>query len=168
MNAKAKMAVGYAFAVCLLAFFVALLTVIFSFLGTFICAALAGMMMGAGRIRVLPSTVLSLLFPVVLVVTFRLSHTEIMAGHILLLALICLAVFWGLYGAIRALISTEQKSNPAVASHTETIVKAMACQIDPLPVVMPQNSCNEQRDLHCLLVKSRRWLRSKRNAAPEL
>ncbi len=133
MIAKAKTAVGYALAACILVFFVALLTVIFSFLGTFICAALAGMMMGTVRMRALPSIALSLVFPVVLVVTFRVSHTEIVAGHILLLALICLALFWVTYSALLVLISAEQKSKPAVAARAKAPVAATAesCPLNP-------------------------------------
>ena len=68
-----KTGLKYFSAWSLVALFVALLTIVFSFLGTLFCAALGGMMMGATRASLKMSLPFSLLCPGLLLAILRLS-----------------------------------------------------------------------------------------------
>jgi hypothetical protein len=91
--------------------FVALLTVIFSFLGTLFCAALGGMMMGATKASKALSFAFSVLCPGILMVTMKSQRTELAERQVLILATLCLAAFWLLY-LISTLLAAYEKSGP--------------------------------------------------------
>jgi len=88
--------------------FIALLTIIFSFLGTLFCAALGGMMMGATRASKALALAFSLLCPGVLLGTMSAQRTELGQNQITVLAGLCLALFWGLYLVSRFLVAFEK------------------------------------------------------------
>ena len=88
--------------------FVALLTVIFSFLGTLFCAALGGMMMGATKASKALSLVFSVLCPAILMVTMKSQRTELADRQVMVLAILCLAAFWLLYVLSLLLVAYEK------------------------------------------------------------
>jgi hypothetical protein len=107
-----KTALKHVSAWSIIAGFVALLTLIFSFLGTLFCSALGGMMMGATKASRALSIVFSLLCPGVLLATMRSQKTELPQRQVLVLAFLCVAVFWALYLISRFLIAYEKKEYP--------------------------------------------------------
>jgi hypothetical protein len=124
MKARPKAVAGYLIGWTLVVFFVVLLTFIFSFLGTIICAALAGMMMGAAQLPRKQSFALSLLFPGVIFGILRASRAELSANQILLLAVLCFGLFWIIYAAIAALVSQEKTNLPRVNSQLAASAQA--------------------------------------------
>ena len=108
-----KTALKYVSAWSLVAGFTALLTIIFNFLGTLFCAALGGMMMGATKASWKLSLPFSILCPGVLLAVMRAQRTEIPNRQIVILLIICLAAFWGIYALAAALMAQEQKGAPA-------------------------------------------------------
>lgn len=119
MNARPKAILGYVVGWLLTVGFVVLFTIIFSFVGTLICAALAGMMMGAARLSWWQSLTLSMLFPGVISSYFRVTKAELPAGQVLFLSALCFAIFWLIYLALWGLTSHERRgaaaSKPAKA-----------------------------------------------------
>jgi hypothetical protein len=91
--------------------FVALLTVIFSFLGTLFCAALGGMMMGATRASKTIALIFSLLCCGVLLGVLRTERTELAAKQVAVLAVLCLGAFWFLYVVALSLVAFEKNGN---------------------------------------------------------
>jgi hypothetical protein len=89
--------------------FAGLLTFIFSFLGAFFCAALAGMMLGSFRLPRWQTLTLSFTFPAVLFGILRSGGSELLMKQVLLLAVLCLATFWVTYWIVRAVVSYEHK-----------------------------------------------------------
>jgi hypothetical protein len=89
--------------------FVGLLTFIFSFLGAFFCAALAGMMLGSFKLPRWQTLTLSFIFPAVLFGVLRSGGSELLMKQVLLLAVLCLATFWVTYWIVRAVVSYERK-----------------------------------------------------------
>jgi hypothetical protein len=108
VSVRPKIVAGYVLGWFLIVFFVVLLTLIFSFLGTIICAALAGMMMGAARLPRLQSLLLSVVFPGVLASVLVITRAELPGRQILFLSLLCLGIFWVIYLAISALVAQEK------------------------------------------------------------
>ena len=98
MNARlVKNAAQYA-AICgVLLFFIVLLTMVFSFLGTIVCAALTGMMMGATKPSRWLSVPTSLVFPAVIGTVLEVTKTELAGRQIGLVSFLCLGVFWLTY-----------------------------------------------------------------------
>ncbi|HEY5910358.1 MAG TPA: hypothetical protein VJA21_07115 [Verrucomicrobiae bacterium] len=115
MNARPKVIGGYIAGWVLVIFFVLLLTLIFNFVGTIICAALAGMMLGAARLRAWQSLALSAVFPGVISTFLLVTKAELPATQIVLLSLICFGIFWLIYVAVWALVRQEA-SQPAGSS----------------------------------------------------
>ncbi|HEV2209003.1 MAG TPA: hypothetical protein VG167_09535 [Verrucomicrobiae bacterium] len=105
-----RFVVGWSVAV----FFVVLLTLIFSFLGTIICAALAGMMIGAARLPRWQALLISLIFPAVIFTVLHASGAALTARQIEGLSVLCLAAFWLIYAVMWALLGFENA--PAGAS----------------------------------------------------
>lgn len=108
-----KIAVQYLAGTVAIAFFVSLLTFIFSFLGTIFCAALAGMMLGAFKNLRWQSVPFSFLFPAVIVGVLHVSRAELAANQVLVLALCSFGAFWLTYVAAAFLLAFERKSQPA-------------------------------------------------------
>ncbi len=100
---------GWVLTVC----FVVLFTIIFSFVGTLICAALAGMMMGAARLSWWQSLTLSMLFPGVISSYFRITRAELPASQVFFISALCFGIFWIIYLALWALTSHERRGVPA-------------------------------------------------------
>jgi hypothetical protein len=96
--------------------FAGLLTFIFSFLGAFFCAALAGMMLGSFKLPRWQIITLSLTFPAVLFGILRSSGSELLMKQVLLLAVLCLATFWVTYWIVRAVVSYEHKVQVVAAT----------------------------------------------------
>jgi hypothetical protein len=114
MSAKTlRMVSGHIAGWCAIAFFVLLLTFIFSFLGTIFCAVLAGMMLGAMKPHRWYSVPISLLFPVVISLMLRAIKAELPERQIDLLSLLCLGSFWLAFLLAAALVSAEQKARTA-------------------------------------------------------
>jgi len=94
-------------------FFVVLLTLIFSFLGTIICAALAGMMLGAAKPARWLVGLASLLFPSVIFGVLRTTGADLPWQKVLLLAGMCLGTFWLIYLVVSMMIFYEGKAGAA-------------------------------------------------------
>lgn len=114
-----KAAAQYVGGLVIAAFFVALLSFTFSFLGTIFCAALAGMMLGALRAYKWQSIPVSLLFPLVLVTVLKGMKTELGDQQILLVSLACFSVFWLTYGVAAALFFFERKGQPSAGARSQ-------------------------------------------------
>jgi hypothetical protein len=101
-------------------FFVVLLTLIFSFLGTIICAVLAGMMMGATKHPRWQAVAIAVVFPAVIFSLLRGSRAELLQGQILGLALLCFGAFWATYLVTSIVIWFERKQAAAPTPVTLT------------------------------------------------
>ncbi len=125
-----KIAVQYLLGAVVIAFFVSLLTLIFSFLGTIFCAALAGMMLGALKNLRWQSLPFSFLFPAVIVGVLRVTKAELAASQILVLAFSAFGAFWLTYGAAAFLLAFERKNQPvrAVALAQEPVLRSIPAQ----------------------------------------
>ncbi len=122
MNATAKSVCGYVIGSGIVVCFIVLLTVIFSFVGTLICAALAGMMLGAAQLSRWPSLATSLVFPAVISVVLRVSKADLSGRQVLFLAVLCFGVFWVIYAAVWALVAQEQaKPKAATAARVHSL-----------------------------------------------
>jgi len=122
LAAKIKTVVEYVIGWGVVVFFVGLLTVIFSFLGTIICAALAGLMMGSARVPRWWSGLASLIFPGVISTVLLAYRSELPGGQILMLCLLCAGVFWATYGVMYALSYPQaagSRPSSAVSSPAE-------------------------------------------------
>jgi len=95
--------------------FAGLLTFIFSFLGAFFCAALAGMMLGSFKLPRWQTIALSITFPAVLVGVLRFGGSELLLKQVLLLSVLCLGTFWVTYWIVRAVVFYEHKGQAVVA-----------------------------------------------------
>lgn len=111
-----KIAVQYLLGAAAIAFFVSLLTFIFSFLGTIFCAALAGMMLGAFKNLRWQSVPVSFLFPAVIVAVLRATRAELAANQIAVLAACAFGAFWLTYVAAAFLLAFEKKPQPTLAA----------------------------------------------------
>ena len=110
-----KIALQYLLGVAAIAFFVGLLTFIFSFLGTIFCAALAGMMLGAFKNLRWQSVPCSFLFPAVIVLVLRVTRAELAANQVTVLAVSAFGAFWLTYVAGAFLLAFERKNQPVRA-----------------------------------------------------
>ncbi len=131
-----KTALKYISAWSMVAGFVALLTIIFSFLGALFCAALGGMMMGATKASRRLSLCYSLICPGVLFGVMRSQKTELADRQITALLLICLAAFWVLYFISAALMAQEQKSassNGKLAPSARSELRSAAARLEAVP-----------------------------------
>jgi hypothetical protein len=99
----------------LIAGFVALLTLIFSFVGAFFCAALGGMAMGATKVSKGLSVPFSTLCPAVLVAVMRTQKNELKGNQVMLLVVLCFTVFWVIY-FLAALLAAYEKQNRSEAA----------------------------------------------------
>jgi hypothetical protein len=73
---------------------VALLTLVFSFLGTILCSVLVGMMIAAIKPRLWRALLVSLVFPAVLLGFLRFSKADLPPHKGLQLASVCFGAFW--------------------------------------------------------------------------
>ena len=96
--------------------FVGLLTLIFSFLGTIMCAVLAGMMLGATKLGRWQTLALSLIFPAVIFIVLRTSKADLAGRQIEVISLVCFAAFWLTYIVAAALITYEHQGQGSRAS----------------------------------------------------
>ena len=115
-SAPLKSALKYAGAWGVALTFIALLTIIFSFLGALFCAAVGGMMMGATKASKRLSLAFSALCPGVLIGILKTQRTELPQRQLTVLAVLCLAVFWVLYAISMFLIAYEKNEGSANTS----------------------------------------------------
>src|ERR1041384_149577 len=94
---------------CLLVVVAALVTLLFSFLGTLSSAVLTGVMMGTIAHRRWHTIPVSLVFPGVVVAFMYLSKMELVGRQRVQLPVVCLAAFWVTYLLTRAMFSAELK-----------------------------------------------------------
>ena len=94
---------------CALVGVTALLTVLFSFLGNLTCAVLSGMILGAARRWRWHALPISLVFPAVILGLSYSSKLELPPGKVHLVAIVCAAAFWGVYGMTFGLYFLEKK-----------------------------------------------------------
>jgi len=94
---------------CALVGVTVLLTVLFNFLGNLTCAVLSGMILGAARRWRWNAIPISLVFPAVLLSLSHFARLELPPGRVQLIAAICAAAFWGVYGLTFGLSFLEQK-----------------------------------------------------------
>jgi len=107
-----KATAQYVGGLALAAFFVVLLSFTFSFLGTILCAALSGMMLGALRSYKWHAIPVSLLFPLVIFTLLKGMKTELGGRQVIFVALACFATFWLTYGVAALLFRFEGKGQP--------------------------------------------------------
>ena len=112
-SAPFRTAAKYAGLWGVLTFFVVLLTLVFSFLGTIICAGLAGMMMGATKASKWLSVPMSLLLPAIMIVVLRATKAEVLPRQTALVALLCFVEFWGTYLAAAGVMALERNQGKA-------------------------------------------------------
>jgi hypothetical protein len=105
---------------CALVGVTVLLTVLFSFLGNLTCAVLSGMILGAARRWRWNAIPISLVFPTVILTLSHYSKLELPPEKVHLIALVCGAAFWGVYGMTFGLYFLEKKEEvpPGVAPET--------------------------------------------------
>jgi hypothetical protein len=115
-----KKTIQYVAGGAMLAFFVVLLTLIFSFLGTIICAALAGMMLGAAKLHRWKVVAISLVFPTVIFVVLRAQGADLPERQVLMLSGLCLGTFWLIHAVVAMLIHFERKPHPSAAKGPRT------------------------------------------------
>jgi hypothetical protein len=99
-------------------FFVVLLTTIFSFLGTIICAVLAGMMMGAAKHKRWQALPVAIVFPAVIFTMLRSTRAEILGRQVMVLSLLCFSAFWLSYVVTAALMAYEAKARASAGEPT--------------------------------------------------
>src|SRR6266496_926693 len=105
--------IGLGFALVLA---VALVTLLFSFLGTIACAALVGMMAGATRQWRWQIILVSLVFPGVIAGFMHFTKTNLTSQQNTVLPLVCFGAFWLTYLLTCALAYFEKRESPAVES----------------------------------------------------
>jgi hypothetical protein len=88
---------------------VILLSLLFTFLGTITCAALAGMLLGAFKGAKWFSVSVSLVFPVVIFGMVRGAKVELAPQQITLLAALCFGTYWVTYLVSAFVFFCEQK-----------------------------------------------------------
>lgn len=114
MNATPfRVAARYLLAWATVVFFVALLTFIFSFLGTIMCAVLGGMMLGAARLGRWHNLLASCIFPGTMFGIFRTARSEVPGWQLLALMALCFGAFWLTYLVAYYLIFYEHKGQSA-------------------------------------------------------
>lgn len=111
-------------------FFVVLLTVIFSFLGTIICAVLAGMMVGSMKHERWQAVPIAIVFPAVIFTLLQGSKGELVQRQIVLLALLCFGAFWITYLVTAGLIWLERRQ-PAAVTLAPSGSAALAAESEP-------------------------------------
>lgn len=101
--------------------FVALVTFMFSFLGTILCAALFGMMVGFSKKWKWQFVLISLLFPALLLASLYFSNSESVMSlkGSLGLAAVCFATFWATYLATCGLFLLEGGTHTCSAAAGE-------------------------------------------------
>ena len=114
-----RVAIRYAGRWSAIIFFVVLLTLIFSFLGTIICAVLAGMMMGATKHPRWQAMAIAVVFPAVIFTLLRGSRAELLERQIIELALLCFGAFWATYLVTGFVIWFERKQAAIVTPASE-------------------------------------------------
>jgi hypothetical protein len=136
MNLSAiKAAVRYLGCWCAMVFFVVLLTTIFSFLGTIICAVLAGMMMGAAKHRRWQAIPVAVVFPAVIFTMLRSTKAELLGRQVVVLSLLCFGAFWLTYLATSLLLVFEAKK-PVTPAGQEGVPKE-PLSAKPAPLAGP-------------------------------
>jgi len=100
----------------LLVSFVALVTFVFSFVGTILCGALVGMMVGFNRQWRWPFVLVSLVFPATLLASLHVSKTDLTLRENVLLSLVCFGAFWVTYLLTRGLSYFEQQGARVAAA----------------------------------------------------
>jgi hypothetical protein len=127
MNARfVRIALQYAGGCVVIVFFVVLLTLVFSFLGTIFCSILAGMMLGAARQSRWQCLPFSFVFPAVIYGLLHYTRAELSPRQGELLAVLCFCAFWVTYFAGAALISFERKTPPGLPGAAELPAKPAA------------------------------------------
>lgn len=109
---------------CALVGVTVLLTVLFSFLGNLTCAVLSGMMLGAARRWRWNAIPISLVFPAIILGLSYYSKLELPPGKVHLIALVCGAAFWGVYGMTFGLYFLEKKQEVSPRGTAETAPSA--------------------------------------------
>jgi hypothetical protein len=94
----------------------ALLSLVFNFLGTILCASLTGMMMGASKRSRWPALPVSGIFPTVIFILLRATRTEMPDSQVWIVSLLCFGTFWLLYGATVLVVVYERAQKAAAIS----------------------------------------------------
>jgi hypothetical protein len=132
---RLKIAVTYLAGWGLTVFFVALLSFIFSFLGTIFCAAVAGMMLGATRQARVLAVPISVIFPCVIFALLRGMKSDLSLGQVTELAAGCFAAFWLIFGMAVGLVACERKGAVippgASANHRTGVVARTPSVMNP-------------------------------------
>ena len=96
---------------CVLVAVVALLTLLFTILGTLTCAVLTGMMMAASDHRRWQTVPVSLVFPGVVIGMVETAKVELVGAQLLLLPSLCFGAFWMTYLSTRAIVRMEKRQS---------------------------------------------------------
>jgi len=106
---------------CALAGVTTLLTVLFSFLGNLSCAVLSGMIVGVARRWQWQAIPISLVFPAVILGLTYSAKLELPPGKVHLVAIVCGAAFWGVYGMTFGMYFLEKKQEGSPGNPAETV-----------------------------------------------
>lgn len=140
MNTRlVKNAAQYAAIGGVVLFFIVLLTMVFSFLGTIVCAALAGMMMGATKPSRWLSVPSSLVFPAVIGTVLEFTKTELTGRQIGLVSFLCFGAFWLTYGMAAWVMVFErhQKASGAPTPGSAQALTQAKIASDTIPAAAP-------------------------------
>ena len=118
-----------------LIFSVALVTMLFNFLGTVTCGALVGMMAGVTRRWRWQIILVSLIFPAVMLGFMCFTKTDLTSRQSTVLPLICLGAFWLTYLLTCALACLEKREMPspsesAATSPARTVTRESAAAVN--------------------------------------
>jgi len=102
-----------------------LLTVLFSFLGNLSIAGITGLMLGSARKWRWSVIPVSAVFPAVILGLSHFCKIELPADKVQVIAFVCGAVFWGVYGVTFCLHLLEQKEGtPRATAKSRTTTDA--------------------------------------------
>lgn len=103
-----------------LVFFVSILTLLFTFLGTITCSVLVGMMAGSMRRWRWQLILVSLVFPAVILAFAVFSKVDLAMGKCVLLALLCFGIFWIMYLVTFVLMAGEKRAQSLAGAQEGT------------------------------------------------
>ena len=109
-----------------LVFFVTLVTFVFSFLGTILCGAVVGMMVGSTKCWRWRFVLVSLVFPAAILASLHVRKSDLALRDSFLMSAVCFGVFWLTYFLAFGLFYLEKpagRSSAGLAAKEEATAK---------------------------------------------
>ena len=146
-----KRTLKYAGGLVLIAGFVTLLTIIFSFVGAFFCAGLFGMMLGATKVVKGLAPFISVICPLVLLGVLLTEKTELAGRQVFIVVALCFGTFWVLYLGAVGLLASEKQAASLAATSSEIAGSTAASNVDsrPPPAALPEVRLEELEGNWC-------------------